>query len=546
MGAEDVLAPGRDLAPDHRWLAKEKVHTPVPTFTPEQWQNAQHFNVVVVGAGMSGLHTAWRLRGLDGSAPPGGGAEKPTVAVFERTHHLGGRARTFRIQGDQTPLDLGAMRFIPSEHKLVNGLAQHFNLQTRDFVVGGDNDLRYFRGTRLTNAEIAAHPESLPFHLRPEEQGKSVDELLAMGIGAVVPDFQGLTAQQWDTAKRTTTLTVTDPSTRKTTQVPLYELGLRDVLSRTLSHEALEMVTSSVGYHTFLANWDAGEAMEAISGDFKPGITYKTPVSGMAAFPVSLVKDLRADGVPFNKEQTLRQVAYDKESKQFHLVFEDTKGNATPVVCEQTVLAMPKAPLAELTADSPFLQGTRLEQNLGKVTANPMTRIFVTYDKPWWNDDGITGGRSVTDLPLDQVYYYGNSNDARPYVQIYADGEASDFLAGLQNPAEPGASTTLTASPQLAEELQKELTELHGHALPPPTGFLYKRWSDDFFGGAYHTWNAGSKPFESADAMIAPLPDVPLYVCGEAFSTDQGWIEGALQTSEKVLSKMGKTPTTLQ
>lgn len=545
-GPDDTLAPGRDLVPDHGFLAKEKIHTPVPAFTPDEWKNARHYDVVVVGGGMSGLHTAWRLRGLDGSPPPAGRAGVPSVAIFERTHHTGGRVRTFRIKGDEPPVNLGAMRFIPSQHKLVNGLAQHFGIASRDFTVGGAENLQHFRGIRLTNAQVAADPSVLPFHLTGDEKGKTVEQLLVKAISDVVPDFDKLTAEQWDAVKRTTTLPYTDPSTRQSVQVPLHQLGLHDVLERTLSHEALEMVTSSLGYPNFLANWDAGEILNALSNDFKPGTEYKTPVDGMAAFPRALVKSLKADGVPIEREQTLRQVSYDKSARQFHLVFEDGRGNATPIVCEQAVLAMPKAPLAAVTADSPFLQGTRLEQTLDKVTANPMTRIFITYDKPWWNEQGIVGGRSVTDMPLDQVYYCGDAKDARPYVQVYADGRNSAFFAGLQNPATPGVDTSMTATPQLAAELQREMNALHGRELPAPTGFLYKRWSDEFFGGAYHTWNLGAKPFEASEAMIAPLPDMPLYVCGEAFSTSQGWIEGALQTSEKVLANMGKDPSKLQ
>ena len=38
--------------------------------------------------------------------------------------------------------------------------------------------------------------------------------------------------------------------------------------------------------------------------------------------------------------------------------------------------------------------------------------------------------------------------------------------------------------------------------------------------------------------MIQPIHSMPLYVCGENFSRTQGWIEGALETSEIVIEKM--------
>lgn len=84
-------------------------------------------------------------------------------------------------------------------------------------------------------------------------------------------------------------------------------------------------------------------------------------------------------------------------------------------------------------------------------------------------------------------------------------------------------STSLCATPGLASER--------------------KRWSDPFTGGGYHAWNPGSRPWEASESMLTPVEGKPLFVCGEAFSTTQGWIQGALETSEKVLEKMGKAPT---
>ncbi|MHB2020616.1 MAG: FAD-dependent oxidoreductase, partial [Candidatus Xenobia bacterium] len=134
---------------------------------------------------------------------------------------------------------------------------------------------------------------------------------------------------------------------------------------------------------------------------------------------------------------------------------------------------------------------------------------------------------------------YDRPGDKRPYVQVYVDGANSEYWEGLQNPADPGVTTRLCASPQLAAELQHQLEELHGHPLPAPNGFLYKRWADPFLGAAYHTWNAGSQPSSTSDAMVQPMQNLPLYVVGEAFSTTQGWIEGALQQAEKALDKIG-------
>ncbi len=52
-----------------------------------------------------------------------------------------------------------------------------------------------------------------------------------------------------------------------------------------------------------------------------------------------------------------------------------------------------------------------------------------------------------------------------------------------------------------------------------------------------HFWNRGYKSWEVLEQMTQPVADFPCYVCGEAYSTNQTWVEGALQTAEIVLAE---------
>jgi hypothetical protein len=50
----------------------------------------------------------------------------------------------------------------------------------------------------------------------------------------------------------------------------------------------------------------------------------------------------------------------------------------------------------------------------------------------------------------------------------------------------------------------------------------------------------GFKSWQIAEKMVQPFGrDVPLFTCGEAFSSEQGWIEGALKSAERVLEALG-------
>jgi len=507
----------RPLAYKHDYEGTKPVDPPVPKVTPEKWANARHYDIVVVGAGIGGLYTAWKLQGCDGSP-----SRRPKIGMFERTAHLGGRLHTAKVAGVAHPMDVGAMRYVPAENPLLQALTDRFSIPTQKFVVSGDANLNYFRGQRSTQGE---GPAVLPYHLRPDEQGKSPEALLLKAFSAVIPDFEKLSRPELE--KAVTQARVGD--------VPLTQLGLQNVLARTLSREAIQLITDTEGYQSDLQNWDAGRAMLELAPGLRGDVEYSVPTEGMQVFYESLQFDLSRTPTEIRTGKTLRQLDYDAAQKQFKLLIDDV-----PVTADQVVLNLPKVPLKELVENSPFLQNTPLEEGLAKVEANPLTRIFATYEKPWWNEQGIQGGRSLTDLNLGQVYYYGNAGTEgkKPYVEVYNDGAKSEFWEGLQNPGDPGVSVRLNAQPQLAEELHKELEEMHGRELPKPTGLLYKRWADPFFGAGWHTWNPGTKPAEASEAMIAPLPGLPLYVTGEAYSTNQGWVEGALETSEKVVAKI--------
>jgi monoamine oxidase len=62
------------------------------------------------------------------------------------------------------------------------------------------------------------------------------------------------------------------------------------------------------------------------------------------------------------------------------------------------------------------------------------------------------------------------------------------------------------------------------------------------YGGAWHTWNQGVKSWEVMKKIAAPVPEMALHIVGEAWSTNQGWVEGALETAEAVVGTMARIP----
>src|SRR5262249_2065635 len=109
------------------------------------------------------------------------------------------------------------------------------------------------------------------------------------------------------------------------------------------------------------------------------------------------------------------------------------------------ILAMPRRSLDLLTPTSPPLQ--EIEVLIASVTPQPLLKILTTYSSPWWRAAGYTAngtfvpveaGRSVTDLPIRQTYYWPQG-DGTPAItgpamlmSSYDDGANIGFWDGLR------------------------------------------------------------------------------------------------------------------
>ena len=70
----------------------------------------------------------------------------------------------------------------------------------------------------------------------------------------------------------------------------------------------------------------------------------------------------------------------------------------------------------------------------------PLFKLFVAYEFPWWESVGVDTGRSVTDLPVRQCYYWATAKSRDNHrthgvlLASYDDSLNVDFWAGLAGP----------------------------------------------------------------------------------------------------------------
>jgi monoamine oxidase len=164
-------------------------------------------------------------------------------------------------------------------------------------------------------------------------------------------------------------------------------------------------------------------------------------------------------------------------------------------------------------------------------------KVYLWYERPWWRGDG-PAIRLTTDLLPRKLFYFG-AEPGRPAALLaaYTDGLHTEPWRALidgSDAAEPQVPAGMLA------EVERNLHTIHPtvHDRPAPTGSAFSSWGSDPHETGWTFWRAGARSDDVISAAIRPIPGVELYVCGEAFSRAQAWVEGALETADLVVAEL--------
>jgi monoamine oxidase len=538
----------------------------------------RHYDVAIVGAGVSGTYAAWRLANSENY-------KGKTVALFEGSDRIGGRLYTLNLKGSKKQeipgckctLELGGMRFLERQ-KLVSGLVNTLGLVTADFKDGSGNHNYYVRGARFNDNDVQKAPWILPYRFQSEETGKTaanlVKDAFLAAIGKSGCDLLALDVSREEVEK-----------VKTKDNVPLFEVGLWNILSEELSPEAQNFAQDLLGFNTIFENWNAAEAVRWFLKDLPSsgssnGTSQEIPAGpkfitgGYETLPRTLLEEFKKAGGAYfdcyllSKIETggsgrpgvmLRFERTEKERKGktegWTQGFKRT-GDRIDVRADQVILALGRRAL-ELIDFSSLNARNIYEKVLPSISAKPASKLILAFKgntPEWWER---RGGYAATDLPLRQCYpILRKDHDGGPcpvYLLLagYNDGRAVEFWNGYLDPPRglyDGLTLLRKDNPKkrekkfigrMLDQAHKQLIEVFGPGkpIPEPTGGVYMDWTADPYGGGWHFWRPGFK-VSDIFTMLDSGPfgnDVPIYLCGEAWSPEQGWVEGALKSAERLL-----------
>lgn len=541
----------------------------------------EHYDVAVIGGGVSGVYTAWRLK-----------QEKPElkVAVFEYGDRIGGRLYSYPMPGmPHIKAELGGMRWLKS-HEIVVGLIGHLKLGVREFPMGPDggaNNLMYLRRRQLRVRELN-DAAKVPYLLSDNEKGMNPDQMQAYVMNSLLPFNADLSAQDWWTV----------PVLNGT---PLYQIGFWNLLYRVLSSEAYQYMYDASGYYTNVANSSAPLSLPIT--EYDPNNKYWTLDEGFEELPRTVADRFVDLGGKIRRNHRLDSFGRRASDGKYALCFVRTQtenGDTTDlpgrhevhVDADRVVLALPRRSIelirwnrmdegdpdgwdygSEATDEADRTDRARtLRQRVEAVISQAAFKMFLGYPYPWWRALGVEAGRTITDMPIRQTYYFGTESesggDADNHNSLlmvsYNDLGSVPFWKALEtgprfegrtenpehrhDPTHPGRDYFLhgeapvpehrfQVSREMVQTAQEQVREVHGlKFVPEPYTAVYHDWGEDPYGAGWHAWKAG-EPFWKIMPRLRRVPGEDVYICGEAYSIGQGWVEGALQTAELMLKE---------
>lgn len=473
--------------------------------------------------------------------------------------------------------ELGGMRILENTQKLIVNLIKELNKElpkkekilNYNFPVDEPQNIAYLRGVYLRLADYTAKPDKVPYDLSFLEKGNTPGTIIVNAIEQIVP---GITNPK-----------LTDEERHEMTQTasfdgkPLYKWGFWSVLYRVISGEAYQFSMDAGGYDSTLVNWNAADAIPWYLADFGITPVYKGFNNGFQQVPIALASLFEKAGGEVQLNAKLGGFEWRDDS------FELTINDET-IKAGKLILAMPRRSLDLLMPTCPKLQ--EIQSLITSVTPRPLFKLFTTYASPWWRISGYTNaagefvpvqsGRTVTDLPVRQTYYWPKSNGepatsgTAMLLASYDDGTNIGFWDGLRpqrrkawlhkgehpDPEDPFIGDETDPNPgnldglnqewkdyvaprEMVAEVARQLQQMHNLDYTPKVrSASFRDWGEDPYGGGWNSWNIGVKSWEVKEKIVHPIDGCPLYICGEAYSDGQGWVEGALQTAEIMLKKL--------
>ncbi|KFV44063.1 L-amino-acid oxidase, partial [Gavia stellata] len=446
-------------------------------------------NVVIVGAGISGLTAAKLLRDAG-----------HTVTILETSNQVGGRIRTYRPEGQDWYVELGPMR-LPGKHRLVREFIKQFHLKLNPFIQTDDNAWYFLNGTRTRAEEVNRNPNILNYTVKPLERGKSASQLYREAINKAYVAFQTTDCKKY------------------LAKYDSYSTKEYLIKEGNLSRGAVQMIGDLLNedsgfYLSFLASlWDfdvfSDESFDEITGGFDqlPKAFHKA-LSNVIHFNCTVEKIMTKGNkvhVFYHAPNTLAQ----NVTADYVLVTSTAKAT-------RHIQFLP--PLSPLKTHA-----------LRSIHYASASKIVLACTNKFWEKDGIRGGQSITDRPSRFIYYpsHNFSSGVGVILASYTWNDDAEFFLPLTDE-------------KCLDVVFQDLADIHQvskkYLQSTCNQYVIQKWQLDKYSlGAF----AAFTPYQFVDYSQALFEhEGRVHFAGEHTAQPHAWIDTSMKSAIRAASNI--------
>jgi len=328
-----------------------------------------------------------------------------------------------------------------------------------------------------------------------------------------------------------------------------------------MSEEAAYSIQDWSGYTTDLAQYNAAEIVGWVARDWIPHdeSIYKVVPGWQSIVEKLQIKFKDLNGILYT-DHKLISTQYTNGDKKF-LSF--TSGSQVKYyTASKVIYALPQASIQALNPTGPSVSNQFIN-DINSVQPTQALKIFLAFEYPWWQKIfNFKYGSMIMSAPVKNLFYWGSeqwasngniNNTNSVLLATYSDDLDATFWSQMLLNSDPGpiyfSNNNWYSQPhqltdingtdpraRIVRELMRQIRISHNEQnIPDPFAMTYADWSNLQGPFAWHMWNVGTDPPKIRQRLRNGVNTKGVYVCGEAYSDTQGWVEGSLRSCEKML-----------
>lgn len=309
---------------------------------------------------------------------------------------------------------------------------------------------------------------------------------------------------------------IIDALIEKSKNIPdkkLESMTFKEFCTMVFGSNVAKYLENMYPYYSEIVLVNAKLAIQEFIKDLGHNKTYYVLGGGLSQITDNLTREFKSLGGILRLRTSLN--SFTKTGDNFQLELEKSENSGVKCSCEKLILGVPGNVLKGLE-----YMKKHYSNELTSLDCQPLLRIYNLYPKSkstgkvWFQDIP----RTITDSKIKYIIPINYSDGS--IMISYTDGPNANYWNSVPES-------------ELEKRLHSEAIKLYPEVGSIPNAVFSKKYY----------WSTGAcyfkKGFDYKVIQHKMLnPESNLFLCGDSFSDNQAWMEGALQTSEKILKKI--------